>query len=75
MIKYRKVREIDLKDFDKFASCPEAQIQVLKKLLIKTDYQAIKFAEGELSAEEYAPIKQLRKEWRQKINELEANNV
>ena len=43
----------------------------LKWKLDKTDYQAIKFAEGELTAEEYAPIKEQRKQWRAKINELE----
>ena len=43
----------------------------LKKKLADTDYQAIKFAEGELSAEEFAPIKEQRQSWRAEINELE----
>ena len=47
------------------------RIAELKKLLQATDYQAIKYAEGELSAEEYEPIKQQRKEWREEINALE----
>lgn len=42
-----------------------------KQKLRDTDYQAIKFAEGELTAEEYAPIKAQRKEWRAQINKLQ----
>ena len=40
--------------------------------LSRTDYKAIKFAEGELSAEEYAPIREKRRMWRAEINRLEA---
>ena len=36
-----------------------------------TDYKAIKFAEGELSEAEYAPIRELRRQWRVEINRLE----
>lgn len=43
----------------------------LKQKLIDTDYQAIKYAEGELTEEEYAPIKAQRKSWRIEINKLE----
>lgn len=46
------------------------EIDKLKKLLANTDYQAIKFAEGYLSAEEYEPMKIQRQEWRDRINEL-----
>lgn len=49
----------------------QAEIETLKKQLSDTDYQAIKFAEGWLSEEEYAPIKAERQEWRNRINELE----
>lgn len=49
----------------------ERRIEELKSLLIKTDYQAIKFAESELSAEEYLPIKQKRRSYRAEINSLE----
>lgn len=44
------------------------EIAQLKKQLSDTDYKAIKFAEGEISAEEYAPDKQQRAYWRQRIN-------
>ena len=44
----------------------------LKAKLRDTDYQAIKFAEGLLTAEEYSPIKAQRQAWRDEINALEA---
>ncbi|MCD8309493.1 MAG: hypothetical protein LUD19_06535 [Clostridia bacterium] len=47
------------------------RIAELKQKLNDTDYQAIKYAEGELSAEEYAEMKTQRAEWRKEINELE----
>lgn len=43
----------------------------LKSLLAETDYKAIKYAEGELTEEEYAEMKEQRKQWRIQINELE----
>lgn len=48
-----------------------SEIHELKQSLSSTDYQAIKYAEGELSVEEYEPIKIQRREWRLKINNLE----
>lgn len=47
-------------------------IMKAKALLESTDYKALKFMEGELSEEEFAPIKAQRKEARKTINELEA---
>lgn len=47
----------------------------LKAELTKTDYQAIKFAEGWLTAVEYEPIKAQRQVWRARINELETELV
>lgn len=49
------------------------QIQILKGKLLNTDYKAIKYAEGEITAEEYEPIRAQRREWRKEINELEKN--
>ncbi len=49
----------------------QARIKVLKEELSNTDYQAIKFAEGWLSEEEYAPIKAQRQAYREEINRLE----
>lgn len=48
-----------------------AKIAQLKALLEQTDYEAIKYAEGQLSESEYAEMKQQRKEYRDKINKLE----
>lgn len=47
------------------------RIQELKSLLSKTDYKAIKYAEGLISEEEYAPIKTQRQAYRDEINKLE----
>ena len=43
----------------------------LKQKLQETDYKAIKYSEGELSAEEYAETKKHRRAWREEINKLE----
>jgi FtsZ-binding cell division protein ZapB len=48
-----------------------AEIERLKEQLAATDYKAIKHAEGWLTADEYAPIKEQRQQWRARINELE----
>ena len=50
---------------------PEEEISELKGKLAATDYQAIKYAEGVLSEEEYAEMKAQRQAWRDRINELE----
>ena len=47
------------------------QLLQLKQNLANTDYQAIKFAEGRMTAEEYAPIGEQRQQWRDEINRLE----
>jgi hypothetical protein len=44
----------------------------LKAALSATDYKAIKYAEGLISAEEYAPTKAERQALREQINALEA---
>lgn len=48
------------------------EINSYKILLAQTDYQALKHADGAISDEEYAPIREKRAEWRRMINELEA---
>lgn len=47
------------------------EIKELKQKLADTDYQAIKYAEGQLSDGEYAMMKVQRQTWRERINELE----
>lgn len=48
------------------------QISALKRELANTDYQALKFFEGWLTEQEYAPIKAKRQELRNQINQLES---
>lgn len=47
------------------------EITRLKHLLADSDYKAIKFAEGEMTAEDYESTKTQRKAWRAEINALE----
>lgn len=47
------------------------EIATLKKALSDTDYKAIKYAEGQISEEEYASVKAERQGYRDRINELE----
>ena len=49
----------------------EMEISTLKAKLASTDYKAIKYAEGVLSAEEYAETRAQRELWRARINEIE----
>ena len=48
------------------------EIQQLKKALSDTDYKAIKFAEGQISEEDYSEIKSERQGYRDRINYLES---
>jgi predicted flap endonuclease-1-like 5' DNA nuclease len=50
---------------------PEMQIADLKQRLTDTDYKAIKYAEGLIPEEEYAPVRVQRQAWRDEINRLE----
>lgn len=65
----------DTKSKEKFddSTMKLQEIEELKQKLKDTDYQAIKYAEGQISDEEYTPIKAERKSWRDRINELEAD--
>lgn len=47
------------------------RISELKRFLSETDYKAIKYAEGEITEEEYAPFKAQRRAWRAEINYIE----
>ena len=70
---YRDMTAEEEAKFKKSAEVSDdAQINALKERLSQTDYQAIKYAEGLISEEDYAPTKKQRQEWRDKINELES---
>ena len=62
-----QINNVELSDIE----VKRRRIMELKSLLKASDYQAIKYAEGILSAKEYASIKNQRQEWRDEINELE----
>lgn len=49
----------------------KCEIEELKKYLADTDYMAIKFAEGILSADEFSETRAKRAAWRERINLLE----
>lgn len=66
---YKEKKEKQL-DFTREQNIP-SQILQLKNELAKTDYKAIKYFEGWITEEEYAPIKARRQNLRDKINELE----
>ena len=51
----------------------KARIFELKNFLAATDYRAIKYAEGALTADEYEPDRQARADARAEINRLEAS--
>ena len=68
-------KEITKKEYDAEMEKKAKRIRILelKRLLAKTDYEAIKYAEGEMSAEDYEPYKIQRRAYRSEINELEAS--
>lgn len=47
------------------------RIAELKKKLFDTDYQVLKWKEGELTDYEFEPMRLQRKAWREEIRELE----
>ena len=47
------------------------EITQLKKQLSDTDYKAIKYAEGQLTEEEYSSTRSQRASWRARINKLQ----
>ena len=53
----------------------EDEIARLKKELSDTDYQAIKYSEGWISEEDYAPIKANREALREQIRALESDII
>ena len=57
---------------DKLKDQYRIEITQLKKQLSDTDYKAIKYAEGQISEEEYASVRAERQGYRDRINELEA---
>lgn len=74
MKKYVNGQEVEMtpqEEKEYYNSIRLSNIESYKAQLAATDYKAIKFAEGELSAEEYEPIRIERRALRARINELE----
>lgn len=51
----------------------QARISELKTELAATDYKCLKFVDGVLSEEEYAPVREYRQALRDKINAAQAS--
>lgn len=58
-------------EYDEQQRAQYARIRQLKGMLYQTDYKALKYADGALSEEEYAPVRAERQAWRDEINEIE----
>ena len=58
-------------DYNEEQKSRYAEIKQLKKFLERTDYKALKYADGCYSEEEYAPIRAQRADARARINALE----
>ena len=70
--KYRDMTAEEIAEREASKPSPAYRIEMLKADLASTDYKAIKYAEGWLTEEEYAPIKAERQAIRDEINALEA---
>jgi hypothetical protein len=68
---YIEMTEEEILEIEEQKPSPEQQILELKQMLDDTDYQAIKYAEGWFTDEEYASVKAQRQAWRDEINRLE----
>ena len=68
----REMTTEEIERLNNFKPMLYMRIALLKQELMSSDYKAIKYAEGWLTEEEYAPIKAARQAIRDEINELEA---
>lgn len=66
-----ELTEKEMAEINSVKILPEERIYQLKQELTLTDYKAIKYAEGLISEEDYAPMKAERQLWRDEINRLE----
>lgn len=68
----REMTAEEIAELEAFKPSNSQRIEMLKDELASTDYKAIKYAEGWLTEEEYAPIKAARQAIRDEINMLES---
>lgn len=64
--------EIDKVEAEAVVAQKQTEIAELKQQLADTDYKAIKYAEGQITEEEYSETKEQRQTLRDRINELES---
>lgn len=62
-------------EFNSMQKAQMKRINELKHYLNSTDYQAIKFSDGAISEEDYAPIREQRKDARAEINAIEERYI
>lgn len=58
-------------EFDSIQHAQANRMNTLRHLLAQSDYKAIKYAEGEISEEDYAPIREQRRAYREEFNRIE----
>ena len=68
----REMTAEEIAEMEALQPTASQRIEMLKSELAATDYKAIKYAEGWLTEEEYAPIKAARQAIRDEINALES---
>ena len=66
------VEDIEKREEEKNIESKLFEIELLKQKLLESDYKAIKYAEEQISKEDYSPIKEQRQSWRDRINQLES---
>lgn len=71
---YTKVEPVAPTDEEVAAMQREQRIEELKAQLAASDYKALKYAEGWISASDYAPIKAERQALRDEINAIESGS-
>lgn len=62
-------------EYDEVQRAAADEIKKCKRQLKDTDYKAIKFSDGAITEEEYAPVREQRAEWRARINEIESSFI
>lgn len=71
----RDMKAEEIAEMESYQPSAAERIEELKNKLASTDYKAIKYAEGWLTEEAYAPVKAERQTIRDEINRLEQENT
>lgn len=66
------ITAIEPTDAEKLVAAQDSKIAALQGLLKKTDYEAIKYAEGVITATQFANLKVAREAWRTAINTVQS---